>query len=603
MSFTSQPRKYDLGEIAYFAVSPNALNSGPITNESGTWIPASSSQPILGTKLTATQRAYLHSIQNPTTANNIVGIGFGQGTINYNTTNLNVCNMPSTFDNGTPPKVGSIYMLNLMHGLPSGTNPVPNNVLTDKNIFLGTRLGQSVSSQIFPDIQGVMALITTNPANTEFCLLTVNTSNQFIVFTSPDGISWTQQSISGHPAADGFNWAQNIGQSAFGPMYTNGVRCAMGYHIAMPIYQSSYQGYPIFYVNCGARIINVVYDSSNGAMLAYRTTNGFTFGNHDTSGILGTTTPGRQFFFHRNGNSCFLICGAAVRYTTDGGINWATSTNNGGTPPFSPANYGYVQTNATNRTSLIVTQPTNAGFVVSTDTGATWTSRSLPAVPAPATSAIAYAGTTIVYLSATGSVHRSTNNGATWTTVTNTTLGVESNPINVLHDGYRFYMLYQGGLGVLSTSTDGITWTARTVPPTTLTDITSYYNLHNPNGNVNQGAAVTYAAASNSSDVIITTNSQSGQRAIMSNDGGVTWYVAGNVASTTYALYAANSTFFRDLIYVEPTGSTSSTRGFITGNMFIPEQHVDSLGHRFTGSNTTVSNSTLSGQNAFIKIG
>jgi len=208
-----------------------------------------------------------------------------------------------------------------------------------------------------------------------------------------------------------------------------------------------------------------------------------------------------------------------------------------------------------------------------------------------------------VYLSAVGSVHRSTDNGATWTTVTNTTLGVEANPINVLHDGYRFYMLYQGGLGVLSTSTDGITWTARTVPPTTLTDTVSYYNTYNPSSSVDQSASVTFCAASNSSDVIITTNSNTGQRAIMSNDGGVTWYVASTTGATTYSLYAANATFARDLVYVEPTGSTTSTRGFITGNMFIPEQHIDNLGHRFVGSPSAVSNSTLSNQTAFIKIG
>ena len=597
MSFTSQPRKYDLGEIAYFAISPNALNTGPITNESGTWIPASSTQPILGTKLTAVQRAYLHSIQNPTTGSNIVGIGFGQGTVNYNTANIAVCNMPSTFDNGTPPKVGSTYILNLMHGIPSGSVPVPNNVLTDKNIFAASRFTSNFTETIWPDLGGVMALITTNPAGTAFCLLTADASRNFAVYTSTNGITWTQQTISGHVSGDGYNWGQTVGNSLYSPQYTNGVRCGMGYPLLTPLYAGQY-GYPMIYVNCGARIISTVYDSSNGLMRAYRSTDGFTMGTNDAAGILGTDTPQRNFFFHRNSNSCFLISGSAVRYTTDGGITWATSTN-----AFSVSSYSFIQTNATNRTSLAVTASTSTTFQVSTNTGGTWTSRTLPAAPAVATSALAYAGSTLVYLSAVGSVHRSTDNGATWTTVTNTTLGVEANPINVLHDGYRFYMLYQGGLGVLSTSTDGITWTARTVPPTTLTDTVSYYNTYNPSSSVDQSASVTFCAASNSSDVIITTNSNTGQRAIMSNDGGVTWYVASTTGATTYALYAANATFARDLVYVEPTGSTTSTRGFITGNMFIPEQHIDNLGHRFVGSPSAVSNSTLSNQTAFIKIG
>lgn len=600
MSFTSQPRKYDLGEIAYFAISPNALNTGPITNESGTWIPASSTQPILGTKLTAPQRAYLHSIQNPTTGSNIVGIGFGQGTATYNTVNLNVCNMPSTFDNGTPPKIGSTFMLNLSHGVPSGNNanPVINNVLTEQNIFEGRRIGQTLSSLIAPDNNGACVLITTNPANTAFCLLTVSSGNNFLVFTSTDGINWTQQSITNHIGGT-FAWAQSIGTGAFGPMYTNGVRCGMGYHITMPIIENQ-NGIPMIYVNCGARIVNTVYDSSNNNIKAYRTTNGFDFNGEESLAVLGAQNLNQKvFFFHRNGNSCFLICGNTLRFTTDGGVTWATSTMS---TFFNATSYTFIQTNATNRTSLIASNTGNTTIQVSTDTGASWTQRTLPALGGVGAS-LAYAGSTIVFLSNTGTVHRSTDNGANWTQIANTTLGVGANPINVVHDGYRFYMLYQGGLGVLSTSTNGITWTARTIPPTTLTDTTSYYNTFNPSSSITQSAAVTNAAAANSSDVIITTASTTGQRAIMSNDGGVTWYVASNVAASTYSLYALNSTFFRDLVYVEPTGSTSSTRGFITGNMFIPEQHVDNLGHRFVGNPGSVTNSTLSNQTAFIKIG
>ena len=150
----------------------------------------------------------------------------------------------------------------------------------------------------------------------------------------------------------------------------------------MPIHTNI--GYPMIYVNCGARIINILYNSPGAFMIGYRSTDGFTMGTDDATGILGTTTPGRQFFFHRNGNSCFLICGAAVRFTTDGGITWATSTN-----AFVSSNYSFIQTNATNRTSLVATQSAATTFQVSTDTGATWTSRTLPASPAVATSALA----------------------------------------------------------------------------------------------------------------------------------------------------------------------------------------------------------------------
>jgi hypothetical protein len=275
----------------------------------------------------------------------------------------------------------------------------------------------------------------------------------------------------------------------------------------------------------------------------------------------------------------------------------------------------FIQTNTTNRASLIaVTGGSTQTIYVSTDTGANWTTRTLPAVPSETTSAISYAGNIIVYVAANGSAWVSTNDGASWSQLTNTTLGVPQNPINIVHDGFRFYMLYQGGNGALSTSTNGTTWTARTIPATSLADSNTFFNAYDRSSNNIASGPLTFAAASNSSDVVITTQSIGNNsqltspaamtvRCYLSNDGGVTWYVGGNIGASSYNTSAANSYFHQDLIAVNVTGSTTATRGLLTGNTFIPEQHIDNLGHRFTASQSNIVNTTLTGQIAFVKIG
>jgi hypothetical protein len=628
MSFTSQPRKYDLGEIAYFPWSWNALNSSPITNESGTWIPASVANPTLATRMTASQRMYIHTLQNPNSPQVGLGIPIASTAFNVNTANLLTCNIASTFDNGTPPKIGSRVILNFLHQ--ARTSDVTNTGASTTAVLTGENIYYSVPGTFFQAFAGFFPntnnafyslLITTNPAGTGFCSFSYNYSTQsFTIQTSSDGITWTPQTPSSFfNSTYGMGELQSTTTRLCHARYTNGVRCGMGYHVNAPSTTDNsigsgngLGGFPVVYVNCGARILCLIpkdvsqTNTTPGNVSAWLSSDGFTFGGDVVNNVLGTASgvlPSvRDFFFHRNNNACFLIYSSYTRFTTDGGVTW----NN---PPAPPGTVTHIQTNTTNRASLLAINANTTSLFVSTDTGANWASRTLPVASSNTTSAISYAGNNIVYVAPNGTAWVSTNNGANWSQLTNATLGVLQNPINIVHDGFRFYMLYQGGVGALSTSTNGTTWTARTIPATSLGDINTFFNDYNRANQASNGN-LTFAAATNSSDVVITTQpsgNNPGQpgtpRCILSNDGGVTWYVASNIAAASYSIAPLNSLFFQDLIAVDVTGSTSATRGLITGNTFIPEQHIDNLGQRFVASTSSIVNTTLTGQIAFVKIG
>lgn len=637
MSFTSQPRKYDLGEIAYFPWTWNPLNSVPITNESGTWIPAGVTNPTLGTRMTAAQRAYIHSIQNPVFP--IVGIGIPVASSASGSANMLSCNIASTFDNGTPPKIASRVFLNFLHQ--SRNSDVTGDlgllqstaVLTNENIYYTAPGSFSQTNRgLFPNNSNDhhSLLVTSNPAGNGFCSFYWNYATAtFYLQTSTDGITWTIQSHSGFFNNIYGNQLQQTTTRLCHARYTNGVRCGLGYHVNAVNTQdssggtgSSQGGYAVVYVNCGARILSIIPRAAGNQapqeVYASTSTDGFTFsGSDDVVNILGNNFGGnltssgypRDFFFHRNNNACFLIYSTFYRITTNGGVTWSSTTGLPGSGGVS-SSIAFIQTNTTNRASLIALPGGTATTIyVSTDTGANWTGRTLPAAPSETTSAISYAGNNIVYVAANGTAWVSTNNGANWSQLTNATLGVAQNPINVVHDGFRFYMLYQGSMGALSTSTNGTTWTARTVPATTLADTNTFFNSFNRTGVAGNGAT-TFAAATNSSDVVITTQSAgsisspgTSSRCYLSNDGGVTWYVASNVAAASYSISALNGLYCQDLVAVDVTGSTSATRGLLTGNTFIPEQHIDNLGQRFIASQSNIVNTTLTGQIAFVKIG
>jgi hypothetical protein len=634
MSFTSQPRKYDLGEIAYFPWSWNALNSSPITNESGTWMPASVTTPTLGTRMTAAQRSYILSVQNPSSPQ--VGVGIAVASPNANLADMNLCNIPSTFDNGTPPKTSTAVFLNLLHNcnpnLVLNANSIIGAVLTAEGIYYtapGFIQAGNLNAGVSPANNTYCILVTSLPSGTGFSLFTYQgvdiTSVVGRFATSSDGITWTAQSPVSYNSGQYSNTTNSSALGLFSPVYSNGVRCGMGYHTLTSSHSTIFgdrSGWPIVHVNCGARIIHIIVRSPSldggGEIFAeaFRTTDGFTFNGTETGAVLGNngtvnfrfTDYPKTFFFHRNNNSCFLLYSSLYRFTTDGGVTWANAT---GLPSAGSSTQAleFIQTNATNRTSLLgvavsATSSTSGALYVSTNTGQSWTARSLPVISSLTLSAIAYAGNTVIYVAPNGTAWRSSDNAATWTQISNTTLGVLANPINIVHDGFRFYMLYQGGIGALSTSTDGITWTARSIPVTSLADFTSYYNSFNRTSPPNQSSSVTYAAATNSSDVMITTTVSSiTSRNILSNDGGVTWVVTSNIGATSYSTFAGQPFYFRDLIPVAPTGSTTATRGLLTGNTFIPEQHIDNLGHRFVASTASVVNTTLTGQIAYVKIG
>lgn len=644
MAFIRPPIKYDRGEAALYPAAASAYGA-PLSNDSGTWIPLS--VPTLHSRLSIPQEKFIHSLPGMASTLPFVGIGQPLGTLsilNSNTNNFStfqpfVNHAPSTFENGTVPRVGNTYCLNASSGFSSSSSNTQLYVgVLTPTTGIGTNLSlASVGgfANVFWQSSGVDAgttfqyatgLLTTNPAGTLFCMMYVNSSNTPVVVTSPDGVTWTNQTVTSHIMnAYGSGWAQNMAQSSTGtskwaPRSTNGWKTGMGYQVGIAESASGYSGSPCTYVNCGARIISVwSVNMGSPTVYALRSTNGFTFGGDETSAILGVGGGNapvvNSYFFHRNNNSCFMIAAGYNRFTTDGGVTWATSSN------FTQNFNLCILPNTTTLSSLCGSITGSAGGYVSTNTGASWTNITFPEATLTGNttrqnSSLAYAGSTMVYLGPSGSLYYSTNNGTTWSSaISQSTLGVTGvNPVNIVHDGFRFIALYPGVVGALSTSTDGITWTARSVP--VIPDAVMFTNSM-PSGSAGEigsamttgGYALTTAAALDSNYTLIVSNTNnskgeattnpatgflyttaSNNRCIFTNDGGVTWYSASIVAMNGYYTTCGVAGFTRDLVVVNATGSTSSTRGFISGNMFIPQSDLDNLGNRtFLGGTSLTS--------------
>jgi len=338
------------------------------------------------------------------------------------------------------------------------------------------------------------------------------------LYTSTNGTTWTVQAMTGVPAIQlnavtGVFSAGVNNKSATGDGYTSNA-------------SSSYGCWGVVW--CGARFLVFGPSSSSGGggvMLAAISSDGYTWTSNATA-ILGTASQGGavNVHFERNGNNSWFKMGGGGnprRYSTDGGVTWATTASN------ASARYSNfdaslkVARNTTDPAKFIMHDVNNA--TLSTDSGANFTTDF--SFPYSGFGALAYKGSTMLITGTSGTLRISTNDGTTWSAVLLPVGTLASNGA-VFADANRFYFFPVGSDQVL-TSSDGVTWTIITLPSNG--DDVAY----TPSGII----------AFDSNKVCIVGASY----VFITTDGGVTWKVMKNQTSGATDMRVGNA-------YVTPDG-------------------------------------------------
>jgi len=161
--------------------------------------------------------------------------------------------------------------------------------------------------------------------------------------------------------------------------------------------------------------------------------------------------------------------------TVAGGVpTWATQAS--GTITFTPvmtltSNWN-VRGLATNGSNIMVAVGTSGNLYSSTDSGATWASRT-SGFGANSIWHVAFGNGLFVAVGANGTITTSTD-GITWTA---RTAGVSTNALTCVVYANSLWVAVgfgaNGGTGGITTSTDGTTWTKRTTPTTSATQLNS----------------------------------------------------------------------------------------------------------------------------------
>lgn len=327
----------------------------------------------------------------------------------------------------------------------------------------------------------------------------------FELRTSTDGITWTSQTLTGFPTTYNMDGNAKIHGCGSGPRRTlTGTQTT----------QDSVGSYGTFgFFWCGARFINFGFDVSTYYFSS--STDGISWNGNQNSSILGTATIARNLQIHltRNGNYCLLMIGTSVyRYSTDGGVTWNACTVTAGANTLN-ANYRITR-NATDQLKFILWNGSSAPRY-SADGGANISGDR--AFPISTPISIVYVGNTVLVSDASSS-YKSTNNGISWTAITQFPIGTLGFGGYFLYDTYRYYFVVYGQAQVL-TSTDATTWTLRSLPTST--------------GTTNLGG--NFAFDSNTVCLQVTAY------LISSTDGGVTWKTAYVNDVTPSAVYAGQN--------------------------------------------------------------
>ena len=342
--------------------------------------------------------------------------------------------------------------------------------------------------------------------------------------STTDGLTWSSVTLTGLPTFSSLN-----GLRAYG----SGSGCKVS-----PRGRNTYNNdasYGVFW--CGARFIMVINDFGNVYLRTSTSTDGIAWSGDTSLTVLGTATfPIAGFTFYRNGNSCFLggSSSALYRYSTDGGVTWAAAP----TISYTYDATVFQKTNTTDAAKLFYTKENTTSFF-SANTGATWSSRTLP-MTATSDSAFAYKGSTVLMSKTTLGVYRSINDGATFTAVL-FPLGTLSTSGQVFADASRFYFVPDNQNQIL-TSSDGITWTITTISAGAMYKNSDYAGI---------------IAYSSTSVAIIGFAGGGSNVMYMTTDGGVNWIpaTASSVSSTYLYAHAGDA-------FISPDGLGGGTAVF-----------------------------------------
>jgi hypothetical protein len=347
----------------------------------------------------------------------------------------------------------------------------------------------------------------------------------FVAASTTDGLNWSSITPTGLPS-----FINISGNKAYGS--SNDADCQNS-----PIGKGTggTARFAIFW--CGARFILIAADVGASQYFTSTSTNGIAWSGDTTTAVLGKSGDATSsvISFYKNGNNCYLNLNDCQRYTTDGGITWASSTGS----PFNQAGNQRQKVNATLPAKLFYhNKSTSATF--SADNGATWTSRTLPANGGNGTASLAYRGSTVL-LNTTGFLYRSVDDGATWVSAV-LPAGTLNNAGVVFGDANRFYFCPQTSPQIL-TSTDGITWTIVSVPAN------YFYALSNVGGII---------SFDSNNVILMGYNSNNGYDiCALTNDGGVTW----KTTTINYNQLTAATTSAGDA-FVSPDGLGGGTTAF-----------------------------------------
>lgn len=452
--------KFAVGEIADFVGVPDYYDAGTSKwIRSGTWVPASTVPSSLVSTLKSSAGNLVALSSNALINESAPRLFAGYPKCTIGTTTL----VPYRSDSRNNGLSSNVLVIN------SSGLRIANTGLN----LLASQYGCSLTAD-----------------GTKFMMFTIAGAGSLQAVQSTDGITWNTATLTGLPTFS------NLNTTTFGAGFGGANSLLFG-----DIFHSNEITFKSDVYFCGARYIAIGLNSSN-QYLTSTSTDGLTWSGDTTTTVLGSTTisaVGGALYFYRNGNNVFIACQGLARKSSDGGVTWSAATN---APSANDPNSAF-RVNASDGNRIIGTSSINSsGISVSTDSGQTWTLRTLPGSLNAQSGVIHGRGSSWVFTKG-GTVYVSTNDATSWSLLT--TLPAELGQVTgVYADANRWYALSMVGNQV-AVSTDLINWTLR--------------NISNPQpANISSLIPHNFAAT-DTNNIMAVVNGN----ALYSTNGGVTW--------------------------------------------------------------------------------